>query len=245
MAQDRVKINGKITPPVRESAEGISVVNRTAKTATISNESGTFTIRVAAGDTLTFNALQYEDFSVIVDKGVVESRQLNVFIRESVTELPEVVVTPYDLTGNVEVDVKRIPTVEIDLPTQTAAEINDYEYTFRPDSLVSPQNAAMRTAMIESGANFANIFRNIFTSRRITTNVGGSKAIDDQIKQLYDDEFFVDQLNIRRENINEFILFAEDNGLNPSMLEPKNEMVLIDFLVAQSQKYKQRKLSDQ
>lgn len=245
IAQDRVQINGKITPPVGESAEGISVINRTAKRATISNEQGLFRIRVKTGDTLHFSALQFQDFSVLIDDGVVQKRQLNVFISEAVTELPEVVVTPYDLSGNVEVDVRIIPVVETDLPTQSAAEINPYEYTFRPDSLVSPANAAMRESMIHSGANFANIFRNIFTSRNVTTNVGGNDDLDDQILQLYDDEFFLDQLNIERGNIHEFIYFAEDNGLSKAMLEPDNEMDLIEFLVAQSQKYKQMKISGQ
>lgn len=244
-AQDGLEINGKITPPVGESAEGISVINQTAKRATISNEQGLFTIRAVAGDTLHFTALQFQNFSVVIDDGVIENRQLNVFISEAVTELPEVVVTPYDLSGNVEVDVRIIPVAETDLPTQTAAEINDYNYTFRPDSLVSPANAAMRESMIQNGANFANIFRNIFTSRNVTTNVGGDEDIDDQILQLYDDEFFLDQLNIERGNIHEFIYFAEDNGLSEAMLEPDNEMDLIEFLVAQSQKYKQRKVSDQ
>lgn len=245
VAQDRVTVNGKITPPLGEDPEGISIINRTGKVATISNDTGNFTMQVAEGDTLHFRAIQYQDFSVIVDEGVVQNRQLNVFISESVTELPEVVVTPYDLTGNVQVDVSLIPVADRDLPAQSAAEINSYEYTFRPDSLVSPENAAMREAMIHSGADFANIFRNIFTSRRITTEVGGSDDIDDQVLQLYDDEFFKEQLNIPEENIHEFIYFAEDNGLNPSMLEPENEMDLIEFLVAQSQKYKQRKNSDQ
>lgn len=240
MAQDRVLINGNISPPVGESAEGISIINRTAKSATISNRSGNFTIRVAAGDTLHFSALQFQDFSVLIDDGVVENRQLNVFMSESVTELPEVVVTPYDLSGNVQVDVKIIPVVEADLPTQSAAEINPYEHTFRPDSLVSPQNAAMRSGMIYSGMDFANIFRNIFTSRDVMTTVG-DEDIDEQILQLHEDEFFKEQLNIPQEDIKEFIFFAEDNGLTPEMLKPENEMLLIEFLVAQSRKYKQRK----
>jgi hypothetical protein len=167
--------------------------------------------------------------------------QLNVFVSEAVTTLPEVVVSPYDLSGNVRVDVEIIPVVDTELPTKSAAEINPYEYTFRPDSLVSPPNAAMRSGMIYSGMNFANIFRNIFTSRNVMTTVGGEEDIDDQVLQLHEDEFFKEQLNIPQENIHEFIYFAEDNGLTPQMLKPENEMQLIEFLVAQSQKYKQRK----
>lgn len=243
IAQNRVQIAGKVIPPAGESPRGITVVNRTAKSATIANDSGDFSIRVTAGDTIHFSALQFQDFSVIVDNGVVENRQLNVFMSESITELPEVVVSPYDLSGNVRVDVKIIPVVEADLPTKSAAEINPYEYTFRPDSLVSPQNAAMRSGMIYSGMNFANIFRNIFTSRDVTTTVGGNDDLDEQILQLHDDEFFKEQLNIPQENIREFIYFAEDNGLTAEMLKPENELQLIEFLVAQSQKYKQRKAS--
>ncbi|NJW51886.1 hypothetical protein [Salinimicrobium oceani] len=244
VAQERMDISGKITPPVGGDAEGISVVNRTAKSATISNEVGNFQIKVAAGDTLHFSALQFQNFSVVVDEGVIENRQLNVFISEAVNELPEVVVTPYDLSGNVEVDVKLIPVVETNLPVKTAAEINDYNYTFRPDSLVSPPNAAMREGMIYSGANFANIFRNIFSTRNVTTTIDRQEDIQEEVLQLYDDDFFKERLNIKEENIYEFILFAEDNGLNPAMLQPENEMDLIAFLVAQSQKYKQRKAGE-
>jgi hypothetical protein len=240
LSQDRVQINGSVTPPVGESPKGITVVNRTAKSATVVNDNGNFSIRVTAGDTLQFSALQFQDFSVVVDKGVVQNRQLKVFLSEAVTELPEVVVSPYDLSGNVEVDVKIIPVIPTDLPTKSAAEINPYNHTFRPDSLVSPPNAAMRSGMIYSGMDFANIFRNIFTSRDVTTTLGGDDDLDEQILRLHDDEFFKEQLNISEEKIEEFIYFAADNGLTDQMLQPENEMMLIEFLVAQSQKFKQR-----
>lgn len=240
IAQDRVQITGDINPPVGESPEGITVVNRTAKYATIADEEGNFTIRAAIGDTIHFSALQFQDFSVVIDKGVIDNRRLNVFISEAITELPEVVVTPYDLSGNVRVDVQIIPVVETELPTQSAAEINPYNYTFRPDSLVSPQNPAMREAMIYSGMDFANIFRHIFTTRNVTSTVGGDDDLDEQVLQLYEDDFFNEQLNIPEDDIHEFIYFAEDNGLTAEMLEPENEMALIEFLVAQSQKFKQR-----
>ncbi len=240
-AQDRVQIDGKVTPPMGESPEGITVFNRTGKSLTVVNEEGNFSMRVTAGDTLQFSAIQFQDFSVVVDEGVVNNRQLNVFVSEAVNTLPEVVVSPYDLSGNVQVDVRIIPVVEAELPTKSAAKINPYENTFRPDSLVSPPNAAMRSGMIYDGMNFANIFRNIFSSRDVMTTVGGEEDIDDEILQLHEDEFFKEQLNIPQENIREFIYFAEDNGLTRQMLKPENEMELIEFLVAQSQKYKLRK----
>lgn len=238
----RVLINGTIKVPVGEDPQGISVVNATAMRATISNEAGLFQIRAAEGDTLQFSALQFQDFSVIIDKGVIDSRELNVFISEAVTELPEVVVTPYDLSGNVRVDVQIIPTSDLDLPTKSAAEIDPYEWEFPPDSLVSPPNAAMRSSMMLNGANFANIFRNILKSREVI-NIEESEELEEQILLLYDDDFFNQNLNIKKENIREFIYYAEDHGLTKAMLKPKNEMKLIEFLVAQSQNYKEMKAS--
>lgn len=237
----RVMINGTIKVPVGEDPQGISVVNSTAMRATISNEAGLFQMLVAVGDTLAFSSLQFQDFSVIIDEGVVNSRKLNVFVSEAVTELPEVVVTPYDLSGNVNVDVQIIPTEDLDLPTKSAAELNPYEYEFRPDSLVSPANAAMRTSFMQDGLNIANIFRKIFITRDVHADVKESQEVEEQILLLYDDEFYQEYLDIEKENIHEFIYFAEDNGLTKTMLEPQNEMQLIEFLIVQSRRYKQIK----
>ena len=236
----RVLINGTIKVPVGEDPQGISIVNTTAMRATISNASGIFQIRAAEGDTLNFSSLQFQDFSVVIDDGVINTRELNVFVSEAVTELPEVVVTPYDLSGNVRVDVQIIPTSDLDLPNKSAAEIDPYEWEFPPDSLVSPPNVAIRSSMMVNGANFANIFRNILKSREVI-NIEESEELEDEILLLYDDDFFNENLNIKKENIKEFIYFAEDNGLTKAMLKPKNEMELIEFLVTQSQRYKEIK----
>lgn len=240
----RVVINGEIKVPVGEDPQGISVVNTTAMRATISNEAGLFQITAAEGDTLQFSSLQFQDFSVLVDEGVINTRQLNVFVSEAVTELPEVVVTPYDLSGNVRVDVQIIPTEDLDLPTKSAAEVNPYEYEFRPDSLVSPPNAAMRSSMIYNGANFANIFRNIVSPRGVITNVDRDERLDEKLLELRSDDFYEEQLNIEDDHLKEFIFYAADNGLTKQMLKPENEMQLIEFLVARSVEFNQMKAGE-
>ena len=240
-AQDRVLVNGEITVPVGEDPDGIAVVNSTAMRATVADETGRFQMRMAKGDTLNFSSLQFQDFTVIIDDGVIKSRKLHVFISEAVTELPEVVVTPYDLSGNVRVDVQIIPTAEMDLPTRSAAEINPYDHAFRPDSLVSPQNPAMRTSMIYNGANLANIFRNIFTPKNALTDLDREEELDEKLLELRGDRFYKEELNLEEDELKEFIYYAEDHGLTSEMLEPENEMQLIEFLVAQSQNFKQMK----
>lgn len=243
----RKMINGKISVPPGDSPEGITIVNLSTGSGTVSSEAGTFSIAVAQGDTLRFSAVQYQEFSVIVDQGVVDSGQLIVNISEAIYELPEVVVSPVDLSGYVEVDVTRIPAEEVDLPDVTAAEIEDTDYDFRPDAQTSPANAAMRNSMIYNGTNFADLFRRIFSPKTgdavsWTDDVDRRDLpeIDEAIEELYDDEFFIEHLGIKRENIYEFIYFAEDNGLRKELLKEENELDLIKFLMEQSKLYKNR-----
>lgn len=237
---ERIMIEGNINVPEGETPEGIAVINITGQSATVSNEEGYFDLQVTAGDTLRFSSLQFQDFSVIVDEGVIEQKELNVFVSEAVNVLPEVVVTPYDLSGNVRVDVEIIPAVTVDLPDQSAAEINPYEWEFAPDPLVSPPNAAMRFATIYSGNAFdmANIFRHIFTTRDVINDLDLDEDLEEQLKELREDDFFEEHLNIKEENIEEFIVYAAEHGLTPEMLDPDNELILIDFLVARSFDFK-------
>lgn len=245
---ERVQIDGKISVPMGDDPAGITIVNTSTEEGTFSSEAGTFSIDAAINDTLRISAVQFQEFSVVVDEGIVDSGQLVVNVSEAITELPEVVVTPVDLTGYVEVDVMRIPLEEIDLPHKSAAEIEDTEYDFRPDRLTTPNNPAMRSGMIYSGTDLATIFRTIFTSRSRSAVSWTSEAdrkqlsdIDDEIQRLYNDEFFVERLGIQRNNIHEFIFFAEDNGLTEKMLKEENEMELIRFLMDQSERFKEVK----
>lgn len=235
-AQERAIVQGNITVPPGDDPEGITIYNKTTNRGTVSTENGEFLVAVALGDTLTFSAVQFQDFLVEIDQGVIDSSELNVVINETVNQLAEVVVRPYDLSGNVAVDVNRIVVAPTNLPVNSAAEINEMDRQFLPDPLTVPENAAMGNRFMEHGLNFVNIFRAIFASR--DENQIDAAALDDQILLLYDDAFFQENLNIERNNIMDFIYFAEENGLSKKMLKEGNQLDLIEFLIAQSKMYK-------
>lgn len=234
--QDRVMIEGKINVPAGDDPEGIAIFNISSNSGTVSTENGEFTIAVGVGDEISFSALQFQDFTVRVDQGIVESGQLTVTISEAITQLPEVVVTPYDLSGNVRVDVNRIEVEDPNLPDDAASEINPADWQFKPDEMTSPEVAAMDNPRLRYGLNIANIFRTIYSE--LTEEKADQRALDEKIRSLYEDEFFQEYLNIDQENINDFIFFAKDNGLTPQLLQEGNELDLIQFLITQSENYK-------
>lgn len=239
-AQDRIPIKGKITVAEGENLQGMTVFNETSKRGTITDNQGEFTISAAENDSLSFSALQFQEFTVVIDKGVIDTGELNVYIREAVTELPEVIVLPHDLSGNVNVDVARIRVSEADLPTYSAADLERMGVRVEPDSLTGPGRnealAAGNTRLIH-GLNFVNIFK--FLAGVEDDDELTEREIDEQVREMYDNEFFQENLNIKRENINDFIFYARENGLTGQMMQEGNELDLIQFLIRKSEEYKQ------
>lgn len=240
---ERSVITGKVTVPVDDDPGGITVFNNNSDQGTVTRDDGSFRIPVALGDEVTFSALPFEEFTVVIDQRILEAGELNVFVSESVTELPEVSVGSPDLSGNIEVDARRIAVEEAALPATKASEINDYEWEFRPDNKTTPENAAMASSMRINTTEFANLFRGIYSTRFASNQDPGDQdfePLEEDVRRLYDDAFFLENMDIGRDNIYQFILFAEDNGLTREMLEEENELDLIQFLVEQSKEFKQQ-----
>lgn len=235
----RTLIDGQVNVPAGQDPSGITVYNVTSQKGTVTDDDGSFRLAVALEDEIRFFALQYEEFTLRVDQNILDAGQLEVFISEGLTELPEVRIGEPDLTGRVEVDVRRIPVEKPNLPeATTAAEINEYEWNFRPDEKTVPLNAAMRSSMMRNGLNFANLFRGIYSSR--VTGSGNTEPLEEDVRSLYDDAFFRENLEISRENIPDFITYAETQGLDEEMMEEGNELDLIQFLIDTSREYKLR-----
>ncbi len=239
----RVMVDGTISAPIGDDVEGIVVYNRSTGKGTITDTNGNFRISIGMSDRIEVVAMQYQKFAVLVDKGVISNRRLNVFLNESVNLLEEVVVTPYDISGNVSVDVKKInvSTGKIgEVSRLTASRINDTDYNWKPDSLSYLENNVFLEDRMIYGLNFANLFKAVFENKS-TSNSKIPLDIDVQVRKMYNDQFFKDNLALELDEINEFIYFAEDNGLDKTYLEDGSELNLIQFLISQSKLYKERK----
>lgn len=236
----RVIIEGKISAPIGDDVEGIVVYNRSTGKGTISNEKGEFKISAGISDRIDVTAMQYQKFTVIVDKGIVSSKRLNIFLSESVNLLDEVVVTPYDLLGNVAVDVKKISVSSgkiSEVAELTAAPINDADYEWKPDQYSQVQsNIRMNNTMV-NGLNFVNLFKLAFKKSHSKAD---KEDIDVSIRNMYDDQFFKTNLALEIDEVNDFIYFAEANGLNESYLKKGKELDLIELLITQSELYKKQ-----
>jgi len=238
--QERILVNGKIIVPEQDSPEGLTIFNQNTSMGTLSNPSGEFKLRVALNDTIVFSAIQFESFRVIVEEGVINSGEMNVFLTETITELPEVLLSDNELSGDIQVDVARIEIEDPEVPRYSAAELKAMNVRRQPDSLMGPgRNAALAAGntRLVNGLNFVNIFK-LLAGAEIENNPFSKKDLDEKLRDLYDDEFFRANLNIDRDRINDFIYYVTDHGLDKELLQDGNELNLIEFLVNKSKEYK-------
>ena len=93
LAQDeRVEINGRVYVKTNE-LEGIAVYNSNAKEGVITDKDGRFIIKARENDVITFSAIQFKDFSVVIDERVMRSRKLTTMLVEDVNKLDEVILS--------------------------------------------------------------------------------------------------------------------------------------------------------
>ncbi len=241
---ERVEIQGTLEMPPGDDHQGISIFNLNSNRGTVTDNAGEFDIAVRADDSLSVSSIQFQEFIIIIDQGVIDSRKLNISVNEVVNQLPEVFVSPYDLTGNVRVDITRLQVVEVP-DTLTAMDVaNTYTPAdAEPDFQESPENIALRQSQnfMVNGFNFVNLFKEMLVTRKRNEIHRPNADIDDDVRKLYSDAFFQENLGIKMENINDFIYYADDNGLREEMLKEGNEMELIEFLVEQSKRYKKER----
>lgn len=232
--QRRQEIRGLIvedTVPVPD----VHVLNLSALKATISDADGFFRVEAGLGDTLLFSAVRYRRTSLVIDPTVLEAASLLIPLEPFVNELDEVVVSPYDLTGDLDKDVGRLPVA----PPVTAF------------SLGLPNAGARRFTQTENRLNEAttgagivplNPVLNAITGR--TRRLKKQLALETryekarQIRMQYPDSIFVSRLGIPEERIPDFMYFCEVDSLFHGVADSGDRLRIWGFLRRKSGEYR-------
>ncbi|WP_405395704.1 hypothetical protein [Maribacter sp. Asnod2-G09] len=199
-----------------------NVINVTAEHATITNDQGLFRINVKVGDQIAFSAVNYNIKVVTITEEILANNRLVVEVNEKVTELDEVVITPEQQ--------ERFLAVK-------NQEFKEYEYEI--DRGTEVDNIAMSDSEkgMQDGLNFVNIFRAIFKAQDEKAEEGPKLKVSEVLRQVYDDSFFVVDLQIPQDKINEFLFYCDDQMPTRSLLKKENEFQLIDSLVNHSKTF--------
>jgi len=200
-----------------------TVLNITSENATITDKDGRFAILVKVGDKLAFTAVNYQLEVVEITEELLAKGRLVVEVKEKVTELEEVIVTPEQQQKFLEMQNE---------------DFKDFEY--EGDRSTPVENIALsRTERgLRDGINFVNIFKALVKA------VGKKKEAErapmkpsEVLRLVYDDEFFVLDLKLPQDKIDSFLLYLDSKNPMQSLLKKDNEFQLIDYLVTHSKTY--------
>jgi hypothetical protein len=252
---ERKILKGRIVADSIE-VENLTVFNITSNIGAVTNVDGKFSIKAKATDTLYIQGLSYDSKKyVLTDKDFwLEELQIKLHIK--VTELNEIEVTPYTLTGTLKEDTKRIQVYGEAFNGIDANAVKYYEDDVR---LGTPVNTAIYNPLAPNGSNFdfkligkgigkllgikGNPKKNselVFEERRqrdIQT-----KSFSEHMFERFSHNFFVETLKIKHEDIPMFLQFAEMPIKDLSLfLKPEYEMQLIEYLTTKSKMFKSQK----
>ncbi len=233
------KLEGRVFSASND-VRAVHVSNVTKNRGTITDESGYFEIAVSMMDTLVFSAVQFKKKGVVVTQKVLDSPLFLVAMEDVLTELNEVVVMPYNLSGVLEKDMGKLvigpiitssteglPNADVKTPTQSQRHL----YT-------------ARTWDFQIGFGFkvdTDPLINYFSGRtkRLKKRIAQearSKWIE-EVRGYYPDSLYVHELKIPENNIGDFIYACEQDSLFEATMKGGNRLEIWEVLKMKSVKY--------
>ena len=241
MAQDFSKtLEGKVYSDDGDVA-ATHVLNTTTKKAAITDINGFFSIAVSLNDTLVFSAVQYKRKEIVVNASVLESKFLSIPLEESNIALDEVIVMPYNLTGELGRDMRNMdvePVVSassLGLPNAHVKPLMQSERMLREASM-GPLSIGMLTSIPFNPIINAISGRTKMLKKRVARDIKYNKS--QQLRTEFADSLFVLQLKIPLEKINDFLYFCEvDDNFNATV-DSKDLFAIWDFIKHKSLIYR-------
>lgn len=242
--KDRVVVDGRVTAPIGEDVEGVHIYNTATEKGIVTSADGSFLLEMGENDRLRVTALQFQGFTVIVDKGIIDVKKVHIALNPTVNQLDEVVVRPYDLSGNIKADIGRVkvlppPTLDLSYEALT------FEYDFINDTSTSIEGnkaqEAYTNGQVHKGADFLGLIGLLFKKKKKNDPEAITTArIGAILTTIFPPEFISENFGIPDDKSVEFLYYLEENGIEARLLKDENRLLLIDFLRQQSELYKEQ-----
>jgi carboxypeptidase-like protein len=224
------KLEGRVYSPESDVA-AVHVLNTTLGKASITDDNGFFSITVKLNDTLVFSAIQFKRKMMVVTAAVLESKMLYVPLQDALTELDEVVVTPYNLSGDMAKDLEKM---EIE-PVITASTLG------LPNAYVKPKTQAERKlfeATTGGGIIPLNPVLNAITGRtkmlkkRIARNEKYGRT--QRVRAFYPDSIYQTELKVPVDKISDFMYFCEVDFTFQTVVDSHDQFRIWEFMKKKS-----------
>jgi secreted protein len=192
----------------------VHILNLNKVKGAITNEKGDFVIRVSANDTLYISYLGYKSTKIRVTNDMIKFQGLKIGMTETAYTLGEVVITPYKLTGYLDIDAKNAP-----INNTTRYSISGLDIGYESKASASAVGRVLSSVM-----NPADLLYRSFTSKgkelKKLRSIREDNKLSDALSRRYDRETLMELLQVSRAELediirscnysNDFIMSAND-----------------------------------
>jgi len=234
---ERIEISGVISAKDND-VEGVVVYNTSSNSGTVTNQKGVFIIFVAVNDIVEVSALQFETVSIKITKEIIASKQLKIYLSEEINQLDTILLTS-GLSGIMALDVensKERPKIQMELGNMDAYQFFE-ERAFDKQVVQDALSSITNKGGLYNGVNFMKLGSMLFKSKGRKPSESSPLKFEKPktLTDIYSHKYISETFKIPEESIEAFMVYVEDNGLNVDYLKKENEILLIEFLVKQSE----------
>jgi hypothetical protein len=220
----------------------VHIMNTSAGRATISDEDGRFSLTVTLGDTLLFSAVQYQRKRLEITVSILESRFVFVNLEEFVNQLDEVVVRPFNLSGDLVRDMQGMevgPVVTaqtLGLPNANVKPMMQSERLLKEASL-GPFQIGMITAIPFNPLINLISGRTKMLKKRVARD--RKYMLTEEVRRFYPDSIFVNRLGIPEDRIDDFMYYCEVDERFDSIVSTDDHIAILNLLLLKSKAYRE------
>ncbi|MGI9530975.1 carboxypeptidase-like regulatory domain-containing protein [Lutimonas sp.] len=242
MSQDikREEIIGKIIVEGSD-IEGITVYNSSSQKGSVTDANGQFIIAVALNDMLEFRALEYQSIDVTVNKAVLESNRMSVYLIEKMNILDEVVIPKKELSGNLVTDANKLTTFNPKLDAFYFSISYDEISGLGDDgeSQIDYLDRNEQGKTMVNGLNVVNVVDQLliplFRSEVPNKEEAGVPEVPaENIKYYLGSDYLVENFSIPEHRVEEFIRYVEDDTFDFELLNYGHELEFLELLSRKS-----------
>ena len=218
--------------------ETIHIVNLTKELGVINDQYGYFEIKADPEDIIVFSSIQFQLKKHTVTIEDLQSGDFQVFLKVAINELDEVRISQYSLSGDIENDIKEIPTYENKLPLWNAAQLKKMRVS-RPNDEQSPvENLVLKNDNLATITIDLDLLINLITKG--FRNKKKENSFKASLIDYYKEDFFIKELHIPETEYYNFLDFVNENTSLKNTIDTGDELKLLEFLIEQSQVFKEK-----
>ena len=201
------------------------VFNLNSKTRTFISNQGFFDILAKAKDTLLVSSASFKSKKIILQEKDFEKPLFIVNLESQTTLLKEVLVKGKS---------------EIKPAIPSSQGIVDLKFT--DDEKSSPKNRSMLSdGSIENGMDFVRMYKmvsKLFKKDAEKAGANSTIGFSEAVSKGVDSYFFTNTLKLKSNEVGLFLDYCENDPKAKTLLQEKDEFMLIDFLITKNEEFK-------